>query len=160
MDQNLDALTERFEKSLKVLMQNFGPQLIKRTQTDLTPGQVFMLHVIQQDRLCSVTKLADTLEVSPSAITVMLDRLEDHGYVRRIRDDGDRRMVHIELTKTGRDHMMNVLNVRDHVMKHCFSQMSSGELHSLIYSLEKLANIAELTDTEAMISSYKKEQNA
>ena len=99
MHKNLDSLTERFDKSLHVLMQHLGPQLISRTQLDLTPGQVFMLHLIRNESLCSVSKLAEKMEVAPSAITVMLDRLENHGFVSRKRDTSDRRVVIIELTE-------------------------------------------------------------
>ncbi|MCF8567235.1 MarR family transcriptional regulator [Alicyclobacillus tolerans] len=157
MDQNMDALTERFDKSLVVLMQNLGPQLINRTESGLTPGQVFMLHFIRRGHPCSVSELAEKMDVAPSAITVMLDRLENHGFVRRVRDEADRRVVLIELTDSGDERLSDVLHVRNQVMKHCLTQMASYELDSFIQALEKLASIAQTTDLQAVIGSCKKE---
>jgi MarR family transcriptional regulator, organic hydroperoxide resistance regulator len=143
MHKNLDSLTERFDKSLIVLMQNLGPQLISRTQLDLTPGQVFMLHLIRNESFCSVSKLAEKMEVAPSAITVMLDRLENHGFVSRTRDTSDRRVVIIELTAAGDQKLNHVLEVRKKILQHCFAQMDANELIPFIQSLEKLSSISQ-----------------
>ena len=157
MGQDIDALTNRFDKSLVILMQNLGPQLIARTQVGLTPGQVFMLHFIRQEDTCSVSNLAEKMEVAPSAITVMLDRLEKHGFVRRTRDRTDRRVVLIELTVFGEQRLDEVLHLRNQVMKHCLMQMGLHELDAFIQALEKLAFIAQTTDLQAIIGSCKED---
>ncbi|QSO46579.1 MarR family winged helix-turn-helix transcriptional regulator [Alicyclobacillus mengziensis] len=157
MGQDIDALTNRFDQSLVILMQNLGPQLIVRTQVGLTPGQVFMLHFIRQESKCSVSNLAEKMEVAPSAITVMLDRLENHGFVRRTRDKADRRVVLIELTALGEQRLSEVLHLRNQVIKHCLTQMGLNELDSFIRGLEKLASIAQTTDLQAIIGSCKEE---
>jgi DNA-binding MarR family transcriptional regulator len=151
MHKNLDSLTERFDTSLHVLMQNLGPQLISRTQLDLTPGQVFMLHLIQNKSLCSVSKLAEKMEVAPSAITVMLDRLENHGFVSRTRDTSDRRVVIIELTDAGERELDHVLKVRKTIMQHCFKQMNANEVVSFIEGLEKLSSISQKMELEEVL---------
>lgn len=151
MNENIDLLTESFDKSLLVLMQNFGPQLISRSQIDLTPGQVFMLHLIRKEHQCSVSKLAEKMEVAPSAITVMLDRLENHRFVIRSRDKNDRRVVLIELTDAGKEKLNYVLDKRKQIMQHCFNQMEPDELDSFILSIEKLASIAQTMDIKKII---------
>lgn len=151
MNQNIDLLTESFDKSLLVLMQNFGPQLISRSQIDLTPGQVFMLHLIRKEHHCSVSKLAEKMEVAPSAITVMLDRIENHGFVIRSRDKNDRRVVLIELTDAGEEKLNYVLDKRKQIMQQCFNQMEPDELDSFILSMEKLASIVQTMDIKKII---------
>ena len=42
--------------------------------------------------------IAEALNLSPSATTAMIDRLERAGHVRRERDAHDRRSVHVEIT--------------------------------------------------------------
>lgn len=78
--------------ALIMLMQNLSPQLISRAQLEMTSAQVFMLHFIQQTRQLSVSLLAEKMEVAPSAITVMLDRLENRHFVVRVRGKKDRRV--------------------------------------------------------------------
>lgn len=143
MNDNINSLTERFDKSLRVLMQNLGPGVICRAHIGLTPGQVFMLHYIRKEQRCSVKKLAEKMEVAPSAITVMLDRLENHGFVTRVRTKEDRRVVIIELTDDGEEKLNFVMNERKKILSDCFTQMEPNELEPFINSLEKLATIAQ-----------------
>jgi DNA-binding MarR family transcriptional regulator len=151
MQQDLDLLTKRFDTSLVVLMQNLGPQLINHAQLGLTPGQVFMLHLIRKVQPCSVSKLSEKMEVAPSAITVMLDRLETHEFVSRTRDQADRRVVIIKLTEAGEEKLDQVLAVRKKIIQYCFSQMEPTELEPFIQSLEKLSSIAQTMDIQKII---------
>jgi len=141
--QKIDSLTERFNKSLLILMQNLGPQLISRAQLGLTPGQVYMLKYIKQESGCSVSKLAEKMEVAPSAITVMLDRLENNGFVSRTRDNADRRVVIVKLTAAGEERLDYILKKRNQIMQHCLKQLEPNELDSFIQSLEKVASFAQ-----------------
>lgn len=143
MRDNIDSLTERFDKSLKALMTNLGPGFISRANIGLTPGQVFMLHFIRKEGECSVKQLAEKMEVAPSAITVMLDRLENHGFVNRTRKKDDRRVVMVSLTDEGEDKLNFVMNERKKILSQCFQQMEEYELDSFIQSLEKLALISQ-----------------
>ena len=153
MHQNIDDLTERFEKSLFVLSKTLGPELIRRTQTDLTPSQVFMLHFIRQENQCNVSKLAEKMEVAPSAITVMLDRLENHGFVNRVRDKGDRRVVIAELTTAGEERLNQVVGVQKQIEQYCLAQLDVNELESFVHTLESLASIARMMEPQEVIGS-------
>ena len=64
---------------------------IHRTDTRL-------LDVLQMAGRMSAGELAKAGHLSPGAVTAALDRLERVGYVRRVRDESDRRRVLVELT--------------------------------------------------------------
>jgi DNA-binding MarR family transcriptional regulator len=57
------------------------------------------LDVLQERGPMSAGELAAATGLSPGAITTLVDRLETDGYVRRTRDEDDRRRVVIELTE-------------------------------------------------------------
>src|SRR4051812_22136205 len=48
-------------------------------------------------------ELAEYLRLAVNSVTDVVDSLEKKGLARRQRDDADRRIVRIELTKAGRD---------------------------------------------------------
>jgi len=50
----------------------------------------------------TMTRLGSLLLVHPTSVTNAVDRLEQQGYVSRSRSDADRRVVHAEITPTGR----------------------------------------------------------
>ena len=64
---------------------------IHRTDTRL-------LDVLQMRGRLSAGELAKAGQLSPGALTAALDRLERAGYVRRVRDENDRRRVFVEIT--------------------------------------------------------------
>jgi DNA-binding MarR family transcriptional regulator len=57
-----------------------------------------LLDVLQMAGRMSAGELAKAGHLSPGAVTAALDRLERAGYVRRLRDESDRRRVLVELT--------------------------------------------------------------
>ena len=57
-----------------------------------------LLDVLQARGSMSAGELAKCAALSPGAVTAALDRLERVGYVRRVRDDQDRRRVLVEVT--------------------------------------------------------------
>jgi DNA-binding MarR family transcriptional regulator len=55
------------------------------------------LDLLDQEGPMSAGRLADRARLSPGAITALLDRLEEKGLARRIRDTEDRRRVLVEV---------------------------------------------------------------
>ncbi|HEX4108214.1 MAG TPA: MarR family transcriptional regulator [Solirubrobacteraceae bacterium] len=56
------------------------------------------LDVLDREGPLTAGHLAEACGLTTGAMTTALDRLEDAGYVRRVRDAGDRRRVLVELT--------------------------------------------------------------
>jgi DNA-binding MarR family transcriptional regulator len=57
-----------------------------------------LLDILQTGGSMSAGELAKRGALSPAAVTAALDRLERAGYVRRLRDEQDRRRVLVEVT--------------------------------------------------------------
>jgi DNA-binding MarR family transcriptional regulator len=51
-----------------------------------------------RDGQCTVSDLACRLGVTPAEVSVLVDRMEEHGFVERVRDEEDRRVVWVRLT--------------------------------------------------------------
>lgn len=71
-------------------------------QPDLTTRQMaVLLHVYLSDPPHTVRGLAATLNVSKPAVTRALDRLGALGYVRRKKDEADKRSILVQRTIAG-----------------------------------------------------------
>ena len=70
---------------------------LKINRTDLR-----CLDVLDQRGRQSAGELSEATGLSTGAVTVMLDRLERAGFVRRVRDVGDRRRILVESTDLAR----------------------------------------------------------
>lgn len=69
----------------------------------LYPGQPQMLFAIRKLKNPSQNELATELNVSKASAGVSLRRLEDAGFVKRVRDKKDTRCVRVALTQRGRN---------------------------------------------------------
>lgn len=68
---------------------------------EMTMTQLRLMSILLSRGRLHGRKLGTALEVSPSAIVPVIDRLEERGWVRRVINPGDRRVTWIELTEDG-----------------------------------------------------------
>jgi DNA-binding MarR family transcriptional regulator len=152
----MDGWMERFDQALRTTMIHLGHKIIATAPLGLTPGQVFTLLSIKKEGQCTITRLAEKLDVKPSAMTVMLDRLENHGFVIRERDRNDRRVVMVRLTKSGEKALQNVQQLRRRAIRQCLSQLDSEELVTFLQTLEKIAALSSSLDVKPFAKTEEK----
>jgi DNA-binding MarR family transcriptional regulator len=61
------------------------------------------LDILEREGAITAGRLAELAGLSPGAVTAVLDRMEEAGYVRRVRDSEDRRRVLVEVTPKMRE---------------------------------------------------------
>lgn len=69
----------------------------------IAPSQLHLLHTIDMLQPVSLKKLASEMKLTPGAITQLVDSLVSSGYVERIHDDRDRRVICATLTPEGKE---------------------------------------------------------
>jgi DNA-binding MarR family transcriptional regulator len=92
----IQGINRRVHNALKETLVAYG----------LTPEDwhvLSRLRLRKEGRGSSPGALARDLELSSGAMTSRLDRLEEVGLIRRLRDTDDRRGVVVELTERGRE---------------------------------------------------------
>jgi DNA-binding MarR family transcriptional regulator len=70
---------------------------------DLTPAQLHIVLWLGHDGPMTMGDLARRVAVTEKTITGVVDRLERDELVRRERDPGDRRVVHVRLARRGEE---------------------------------------------------------
>ncbi|WP_251546630.1 MarR family winged helix-turn-helix transcriptional regulator [Limosilactobacillus caecicola] len=77
-------------------------ELKKSRFSDITIKEMHAIDAISMYDHQTISKVAEKLHLTPGTMTSMTDRLIRKGYVERIRDKDDRRVVRLMLTKRGR----------------------------------------------------------
>jgi DNA-binding MarR family transcriptional regulator len=72
-----------------------GAKAMELTTTN--PSQQVGIELALEGR-CTIQELARRLGVTPAAVSVLVDRMEEHGFVERVRDEDDGRVVWVRLT--------------------------------------------------------------
>jgi DNA-binding MarR family transcriptional regulator len=88
----------------------------------------------------TATDLARQLGRNPNALSMILDRMEKNGLVRKVRNLPDRRLVRIAMTKEGREKLAATFEVTQAMIDRLMAPFSGEDLDtfaSLISTLQK-----------------------
>jgi DNA-binding MarR family transcriptional regulator len=64
----------------------------------ISPSDLRCLDLVEANGGMTAGELASASGLTTGAVTAVIDRLEQAGYVRRVRHEGDRRKVNVEVT--------------------------------------------------------------
>jgi len=109
----------------------------------LTLTQLRSLFFIANEGSTNSRKLARALEVTPSNVTGIVDRLVEQGLVSRTQNPEDRREMTLQATDKGQALVSNLKEVGIKHMTQILSLLSLGELSSLIQGLSAFIKAAD-----------------
>ncbi|ETT53520.1 MULTISPECIES: MarR family transcriptional regulator [unclassified Paenibacillus] len=76
----------------------------------LSQNQIMLLFLLQLTGSLNITDISERLVITPGAASFMCDKLEDLGYIERVRTKEDRRVVNIVLTGPGKQHILSLFD--------------------------------------------------
>ncbi|PLX13222.1 MAG: hypothetical protein C0598_04175 [Marinilabiliales bacterium] len=80
-------------------LEDFEKQ--KTELENLTAKQLNCIEIIHSMENPTLSELTEKLLITKASASVMLDRLEQNGFIRKVKSDNDRRSAHMHLTKKG-----------------------------------------------------------
>jgi DNA-binding MarR family transcriptional regulator len=99
----------------------------------LTLGQYFILRELWEDDGLSQREISERVSMMGPSITIVLDAMEERGFVARVRSTEDRRRINVFLTKKGRDLGPTVLRY-------------SAEMHEIVLAGKSKSEVAFVRD--------------
>lgn len=94
---------------------------------ELHPGQPPLLFQLSRRDGQSQKELAEKLRIKPATVTVMLNRMEKNGLVKRRPDERDQRISRVFLTEKGRKAHEQVREVLKTIEVQCFARFTPEE---------------------------------
>src|ERR1700680_3075984 len=82
--------------------EDIAPEWRDISELRATTGQIRLLRILNTHQSCTMQELADLLDVAPPTATVMIKRLHTQGFVERLRDEQDWRVVRVVPTERGK----------------------------------------------------------
>jgi DNA-binding MarR family transcriptional regulator len=102
----------------------------------------------------AMSRLASLVDVSVSNMTGIVDRLEQHGMVERIRDDRDRRLVLVRATPLGASRCEEVEGLRREHLRHLIAVLDGPERAVVLTAAQALARgVARLETAEPTVTA-------
>ncbi|MDR0481324.1 MAG: MarR family transcriptional regulator [Gallionellaceae bacterium] len=117
-------------------------------QFDLTTPQYVALVMIANGTATRPGDISKKIQHDPGAMTRLIDKLEQHGLVRRVSDPNDRRALNLELTAHGKALYPKVIKVTMDVMNRSLSGFTQAEAQQLEDMLQRMIANVEQRDTQ------------
>jgi DNA-binding MarR family transcriptional regulator len=113
-----------------------GSERLVRLGISMT--QLHVMHLLERHGEIAMSRLAEMLDVSDSAATGLIDRIEERGFVERIRVPEDRRIVLVRITAAGRQTLEDVETARTEVLGRVLDQLDPAQLESIATAMAAL----------------------
>lgn len=118
------------------------------TGADLSAAEMHTLVVIGRSTLKTMSEIAQELLINVSTLSIAINKLEKKGYVRRIKNESDRRVVRIVLSEKGKRALSEHENFYFDIIREISSDMSEPEKREYIRILSGVEGLLtqRLTD--------------
>ena len=138
---------EEMAKVLPRMLREFA----RKQDSILAKGKIAIAHVVILDVLkekesSTMGELAKILNLTMSAVTVIIDKMIELTLVKRERSKEDRRIVNVTLAKTGKDLMKKINEERETMTNEIFSVLTDKEKEEYLRLIRKVYESLEVGD--------------
>lgn len=105
---------------------------------DVSLPQLHILITLQECGPMMVSELAGLLRISMPSTSSILDRMEDHGFVERVRDREDRRVVRVAISEPGRTIAEDFVGLQHEQVRRILGVMTDDEIRDFIVGMQAL----------------------
>lgn len=124
--------------------RNLFKSLLKSTTMPLT--QYHILSILERSRNMRMGEISQLMAISRPNLTPLVDKLVNLGYVDRIPDNHDRRVIYINITDSGREALEDEHAVIEQNVDNFCTQLTPDEYQAFGVALGSLVELAKKTN--------------
>ncbi|MCY0901619.1 MAG: MarR family transcriptional regulator [Firmicutes bacterium] len=132
-------LPERFLSAFWRIHRRLRAGTLSQDGHQITRVQWLILRQLKRTEQCTIGQLADRMEVRPSTMSQMLDRLERERWVERVTSSEDSRVRLIRLTDSGRGFIRSVEGLWRDRLSPALAVLTPQEQATLVDLLARVA---------------------
>lgn len=136
-DEDLLKEFERLFWNLSIeksyLWQRISEEYFPETQSQI-------LYFLDREGPKKMSFIADSLHLTAGSISMASDKLIENGYIERVRDENDRRVVYLSKTPKGRETLDKIKSQGHRIIKFVFNDASDDDLKYLIDTYQKASD--------------------
>lgn len=112
-------------------------------ELNLTRPQGMLLGTLAHQGEMKVSELSESLGLSNSTVSGILDRLENQGLVERIRSKEDRRVVYVKITEEFRKHSQKHFDEVNKLIEEMMNKATQEELDIIFKGMDMLRQVVK-----------------
>jgi DNA-binding MarR family transcriptional regulator len=114
----------------------------------LSASQLNCLIALYENGPLPPSQIAKHMLVESSTVTGVVDRLQEKGFVERLRDSPDRRVITVQLTNTGKALAKNAPPPIQQKILDGLTNLSQEEIEQIAHGLKTLTNMLDIQDLD------------
>ena len=134
MKQTLSLISKIHEKGNKFILQELNSNGI----TELAPSHGDILAMLYQHSKLTMKEIAEKIHRSKPTVTILVNKLEKFGFVKREKSSEDSRITYIMLTSKSKDFKPIFEKISKDLNKMLFKNLANNEVQLLEELLEKM----------------------
>ena len=107
---------------------------------ELTYRQLNCVEIIYENKNPTITELSEKLGITKPSTTVLIDKLEEKGFVIKVKSDSDRRSAHIHLSDKGECAVKLHKEIHRKISDILSENLTGSEKDILVVLLDKALN--------------------
>ena len=130
------SLSDGFRRWNKLAESNLS-------EIGLSLAEFRVLRVLFETGPRLMVTLAMEQGMTAPGMTMVVDKLEEAGLVRRVRSDADRRAINVAITGKGGEKLKRATKLHDRFVERAINGMSNQEIESFIATLNRVLGAAQ-----------------
>lgn len=139
---SLSEFADKMSDILPVIMKEFARRQVNELyKGKITLPQFLILEFLNRQGETRMTDLAHFMGVTTAAMTGVVDRLVRYGYVERIYDSKDRRIIKVKMLANGQRLVRKINNQRRQMVIQIFGKISEADRQDYLRILTQIRDI-------------------
>ena len=134
MKKTLSLISEIHEKGNRFIIDSLHNNGI----TGLVPSHGDILVILYKYEKLTMKNIAEKIHRTKPTVTVLVNKLEEQGYVKRVKSDKDSRVTYIILTEKGKEFKPIFEKISDELCEMLYKNRSRKRAETLDKILEKM----------------------
>lgn len=148
-EEKIQAALIRLDEAWSYLSRQISAD-IKEYPLSIPRSQVYLLRLLDRRGAISMSEMANSLGITMSGCTALVDHAVEAGWVERQRDPNDRRVVLVDVSAAGKLMLARIRETRASIFARYLTRLNPDEIVTLTNLLERTA---EAIAPEAIVTS-------
>lgn len=148
-EEKIQAALIRLDEAWSYLSRQISAD-IKEYPLSIPRSQVYLLRLLDRRGAISMSEMANSLGITMSGCTALVDHAVETGWVERQRDPNDRRVVLVDVSAAGKLMLARIRETRASIFARYLTRLNPDEIVTLTNLLERTA---EAIAPEAIVTS-------
>lgn len=143
MKNDIKELIEKLMYLIPTLEKRLIKSLDIGVEPSLSPLQHRTIFILREEGMLSMSELSRELSVSKQQLTIIIDKLMKVGFVQRVYNKNDRRIINIKLSEEGDDFLCLVKMKIEEDMQQRIKVLNEDEVNTLLHAIDNIYNITK-----------------